>query len=172
MPLTYEPIQSYTLGSAAASITFSSIPATYTDLRLVFVDQETGSVQNNNSRYMRFNADTTSNYSRTKLVGDATSVYSGRQSSQTTLRFSEGGTSASPIFQLHSIDIFSYAGNTFKTVLINSNGNYDGVATPNYLSNHVGLWRSTAAINSILITMFAGTFAIGTTATLYGIKNA
>ena len=37
MPATYEPIATTTLGSAATNITFSSIPATYTDLRLVLV---------------------------------------------------------------------------------------------------------------------------------------
>jgi hypothetical protein len=37
MPATYEPIATTTLGTAAAFITFSSIPATYTDLRLVIV---------------------------------------------------------------------------------------------------------------------------------------
>ena len=35
MATTYEPIATTTLGSAAASITFSSIAGTYTDLRLV-----------------------------------------------------------------------------------------------------------------------------------------
>jgi hypothetical protein len=32
MPATYEPIATTTLGTAAATITFSSIPATYSDL--------------------------------------------------------------------------------------------------------------------------------------------
>lgn len=167
MPATYEPIATTTLGSAEASITFSSIPATYTDLRLVFVNQETGLA--GNSRYIRFNSDSSATYSRTKLVGTGTEAYSTRQTNQTTLRIAEGGTSASPIWQLQTIDIFSYAGSTNKTCLMTSSEDNNG--SGNVLRG-VGLWRSTDAINSILITMFAGTFAAGTTATLYGILKA
>jgi hypothetical protein len=40
------------------------------------------------------------------------------------------------------------------------------------VGRYVQLWQSTSAINSILLFFLSGTFSIGTTATLYGIKNA
>ena len=51
MPATYEPIATTTLGSAAASITFSSIAGTYTDLRLVMV----GTTSASDWAFVRFN---------------------------------------------------------------------------------------------------------------------
>ena len=62
MASTYEPIATTTLGSAASSITFSSIPATYTDLRLVLVHTPSASTGN---AQMQFNSDTATNYSYT-----------------------------------------------------------------------------------------------------------
>ena len=59
---TYEPIATQTLASAAATITFSSIAATYTDLRLIFAKPIGGS-----SLLLRFNSDTATNYSWTYL---------------------------------------------------------------------------------------------------------
>ena len=166
MPITYDNIATTTLGSAAASIDFTSIPATYTDLRLVFVNQGTGTA--GNSRFLRFNSDSSSSYSRTKLVGTGVEAYSGQQIEQTTLRFTEAGTSASPVWQLQTVDIFSYAGSTNKTCLMISNEDNNG--SGNILTG-VGLWRSTAAITSISLFLTTGTFAAGTIATLYGIKN-
>lgn len=163
MPATYEPIATTTLGSQTPSITFSSIPATYTDLRVVVVC--TASV-NGAQIVTRFNGDTATNYSYTQLQGSGTTASSGRATSQTYLLFLNGGGSTTiPTFAV--MDIFSYTGSTNKTVLTSNNTDKNG--SGNVVSS-VGLWRSTAAITSILLDM--SDFKAGTTATLYGIKAA
>ena len=161
MPATYEPIATTTLGSAAASITFSSIAGTYTDLRLVLVGNN--GVGSNTTR-LRFNSDTGTNYSRTFLEGDGTTASSGRNTSGTSILVGDNRTTIG----MQTIDIFSYAGSTYKTVLCTTSNDTNGAGTVN---RTVGLWRSTAAITSVEFSL-ADPFSIGTTATLYGIKNA
>ena len=163
MPTTYEPIQTYTLGSAAPSITFSSIPATYTDLRLVLVGSATGSA----SARIQFNSDTGSNYSQTVLYGTGAGVGSYRNTSFTYVDLTATNNMNTPIV-MKTIDLFSYAGSTFKTILTDESNDLNGSGS---VTKCVGLWRSTAAITSILFYLSANNFAIGTTATLYGIKN-
>ena len=164
---TYDLIASQTLGSAAASITFSSIPSTYTDLRLVITSIATGA--SNYNLFYRFNGDTGSNYSRTILYGDGSSA-----ASNASVNFSFGaivfsiGINAIP--SLCTMDIFSYAGSTYKTQLTTASVDTNG--TGNVVRN-VNLWRSTSAITSILFyTDASNNFATGTTAQLYGIKAA
>jgi len=167
MPATYEPIATTTLGSAAASITFSSIPATYTDLKVILTPISTG-VSDYNLFY-QFNNDTSTNYSRTRLSGNGTTAVSGTGTSLTygLITYSKG---FNPIPSLFSLDIFSYAGSTYKTQLSSSSVDMNGSGE---VSRMVLLWRSTSAITSILFyTDASNNFAIGTTATLYGIKNA
>lgn len=165
MPATYEPIATTTLGSAASSITFNSIPNTYTDLRLVlFSTYSTGS----SFIKLQFNSDTGTNYSRTNLQGDGASATSNRQSSvaQINMGFlpaSSGQTT------LQTIDVFSYAGSSNKTCLIESSEDNNGSGTVRRI---VGLWRNTAAITSITLTGDSTNFGTGTTATLYGILAA
>ena len=164
---TYEPIATQTLASAASSITFSSIAASWTDLRLVFVDKgATGSP----FAIMQYNGDTATNYSYTDLYGSGTAAGSARATSSARIAINDWGNPTTTIPQLSNIDIFSYAGSTFKTCLINTSNDNNGSG---YTENRVGLWRSTAAITSIVLTASSGgNFAIGTTATLYGIKAA
>lgn len=161
MATTYEPIATSTVAVAAASITFSSIPATYTDLKLVV----SGGTTLGGYAYLQFNSDTGSNYSTTRLDGDGAGAASARTTSATFIRTSSALTTTA---NLTNIDIFSYAGSTFKTTLSNTaaDDNGSGRVTP-----VVGLWRSTSAITSLVFTS-TNTFATGTTATLYGIKNA
>jgi hypothetical protein len=160
MPTTYEPIATQTLGSAAANITFTSIPATYTDLNLV-ITAGGGQVY-----YLRLNSDSGSNYSRTILWGEGTTASSSRSTSQTEIRMN--GVSPSTV-GFYTADVFSYAGSTNKTILFTSSEDNNGSG---YVYRNVGLWRNTAAVTSILFYPSAGNLAIGTTATLYGIKNA
>jgi hypothetical protein len=165
---TYEPIATQTLASAAASITFSSIAATYTDLRLVLsnVLDDFGS----DTVCIRFNSDTATNYSTTRLGGQGTAASSARTTSaaQITLGALVITSTTIPIF--FTADIFSYAGSTYKTMLGTSSGDKNGSGA---VDNTVGLWRSTSAITSVTALILSGNkFAIGTTATLYGIKAA
>jgi hypothetical protein len=162
MAATYEPIATTTLGSAASSITFSSIPSTYTDLRLVFV----GTAVSGSSILFNYNSDTGNNYSRVLLQGNGTAASS---SSQSNSNGSYAGTwySSNPCFT--TIDIFSYAGSTYKTSLITTNADLNGSGNVRYI---VSLWRSTSAINSVTFSIDADNFAAGTVATIYGVKSA
>lgn len=165
MPATYEPIATTTLGSAASSITFSSIASTWTDLRVVFV----GTSSTANACRIQFNSDTATNYSYTDLIGDGASATSSRSSNTTYITMTPASALSTTISSLLTMDIFSYAGSTYKTALINASEDRNGSGG---VGNQVGLWRSTSAINSILIYASSGNFATGTTATIYGIKAA
>lgn len=165
MPTTYEPIATTTLGSAAASITFSSIPATYTDLRVVLVCTAT----TNAYPKFRLNGDTSSNYSSTNVLGTGAATNSQYEQNDDGIRIN-GNIPVTTNPSLNTVDLFSYAGSTYKTTLNvaanDKNGSGVTVST-------VGLWRNTAAITSItLYDLTSLTFAAGTTATIYGIKNA
>ena len=168
MPTTYEPIATQTLGSNTASITFNSIPSTYTDLRVIIASAYTSNTASIN---MRFNGDTASNYSCTQLSGGGASAYSNRSTSMTYARILglDNGTSTS-IPHMSTTDIFSYSSSTFKTLLTMSASDQNGSGA---IENIVNLWRSTSAINSVqVLAQGSGLLVTGTTATLYGIKNA
>ena len=165
MATTYFPIATTTLGSAAATISFTSIPATYTDLRVVFVGKVTAI--SGSTFFMRYNSDTGANYSFTSMYGNGSSALSEAPSALTGVRSSVDFSDTIPTY--FAYDIFSYAGSTFKTTLgeWNTDRNGDG-----FVQRQVALWRNTAAITRIDITTSSSTYATGTTATLYGILKA
>jgi hypothetical protein len=165
MPTTYEPIATQTLGSSTTTVTFSSIPNTYTDLLLVSVFAVTAGMD----ILLRFNGDSSSNYSATRLFANNSSstVTVGRVNSYTGI---QPRTSADQQLALTTIlkhNIMNYLNtNTNKVVL----GRYD---YPSQIEMHTGVWRSTAAITSLSLTAEAGPqFATNSIFTLYGIKAA
>ena len=167
MPATYEKIATTTLSSAASSITFSSIAASWTDLRLTI----TGTIIAGNVYRIQCNGDTSGNYSVTVLEADGGTISSSRGTNNTSILagFSYGGSATIP--QFVSYDIFSYAGATYKTALVTASVNQGSAS--GYIARHVGLWRNTAAITSIAITTSSGgDVPSGVTATLYGILKA
>lgn len=166
MAKTFEPIATTTLGSAASTITFSSIPGTYTDLRLVLVCKNTSA--NSNVR-MYFNNSQATDYSITRLYGTGSAAASNRNSNSTEISLNDGYNINADNPQLFIVDIFSYAGNTNKTALIQPNQDNNGAGE---VGRYVGLWRSTAAITRLDLNITNQTFATGTTATLYGILKA
>ena len=163
---TYEPIATTTLGSAQASITFSTISGSYTDLVLI------GSygTANGNCPLMQFNSDTGSNYSITELVGNGTSASSSRRSNCTSIDIAKTVGGNGNLEQNFVISIQNYSNaTTYKTALIRQNlatGTYSGVTAI------VGLWRSTSAITTIKLLTDGGNYNSGSTFTLYGIKAA
>jgi hypothetical protein len=166
MPTTYEPIATTTLGSTATEIVFSSIPATYTDLRLVIVGLPTTSVDG----LIRFNADTTSNYSFTRISGNGTSSTSALGNNQTRIPVSGtvGWPTANPSF--FTLDLFSYASaTTTKACLLTSSMDQNGSGGTEAWA---GLYRGTSAITSVTFLVATSSIAAGTRATLYGIEAA
>jgi hypothetical protein len=166
VPITYDPIATTTLSTATRSITFSSIPATYTDLRIVLV----ASFQTQVDYFeVTFNG-TTTGYSWTYVQGDGSNASSGRISNNTKWvpNFPTGAGSTT-IPMLSTTDIFSYAGSTFKSGLMETSAN---ISSSGQVIRTVGLWRNTDAITSIKLEVQTYNWNAGTIATLYGIKNA
>lgn len=174
MPSTYTPISTTTLSSAQASVTFSSIIGTYTDLVLVMAATDTrGGGAMDDGVQVTFNTDTSTgstNYSWTSLIGYGSSTASGRGANQRGVDVYVIGSTANPVFGSITINIMNYSNtNVFKTVV--SRGGQNAATAAN-----VGTWRNTAAINSI--TLWPGfngsgyNFNANSTFSLYGIKAA
>jgi hypothetical protein len=160
---TYVAIAEQTLGSAAASVTFSSISGAYTDLVLVCNAAVTASTQEWN---MRLNGDTATNYSSTYLTGNGTTASSQRESSQTKFFMQYYGY-LSTGQSMNIIQLNNYSNTTTYKTLLSRAGNVG-----NGLTGGAHLWRSTSAITTILIYPTASTFISGSTFSLYGIAAA
>jgi len=170
MPTTYEPIATNTLSSAAASITLSSIPATYTDLRVVLVARSNNTGTPRENIHITFNGDTASNYSTTILYGQDGTIGTLRQSSQVRILAYTGLPGTAGMFSLTTVDLFSYAGSANKTCLVEVNNDQNTVGGE--INRQVGLYRSASAITSVTFTPQTNSFDTGTTATIYGILKA
>lgn len=172
MPLTYEPINTTTISSSVTNITFSSIPGTYTDL--VLVASVFGSrAANADSLAIRFNNDSGSSYSYTYIIGESSAgAASARASNQTNIWV--GNFTSNSVAQpgVIIVQVQNYSNTTTnKTILSRQNAIAGG--TYNITGANVGLWRSTAAINSVTVRSETGSnFSSGSTFTLYGIKAA
>lgn len=162
---TYEPIAAVTISLASSNVLMmSSIPSTYTDLRLIIV----GNTNNPTNLAFQFNSDSGSNYSMTYFSGPGTTASSGRRSNQTYGWCGYDAYMNSTTISMGTIDIMSYSNTTtYKTAITR----YSNAATGT--DANVNLWRSTSAINRIdILTGSANTFSVGTTFTLYGIAAA
>jgi hypothetical protein len=164
MTATYEKIATTTLGTAAATVTFSSISGSYTDIVLIIAGTNSASTDD---VALQFNGDTSTNYSRTFVEGTGSAVASGRNTSLNAAAL--GGYVASSANFNSIINIMNYSNTTtFKTQVSRGNDPTGNL----YMT--VGLWRNTAAITSILVKWYssAGQYGVGTTFTLYGILKA
>jgi hypothetical protein len=161
MPSTYDSIATQTLGSSSGSITFSSIPSTYTDLVIVFSGTTPALVAVD----IQFNGDTSALYSRIIISGNGSTAVSDREVSQPQSSIGLSSTTQSnSIFQ-----VFNYSNTTtFKTILSRAN------VAASLVRGCAGVYRSTSAITSVTLslTTSGSTFNIGSTFTLYGIKAA
>jgi hypothetical protein len=169
MPRTYEPIATQTLTGTVATVTFNSIPQTYTDLILVVqARSSTGGASDVLNLFL--NNDGANIYSYTRLMGDGSTTSSGREASVTTWRINynlPGGGATANVFGLDTIQLFNYSNTTtFKTALWRSNP----AQILSGLSSN--LYRSTGAITRMDLSLSVANFVSGSTFTLYGIKAA
>lgn len=164
LPSTMTPIATQTLTASSATVTFSSIPQTYTDLYLV-INAATGAYTDN---YIRYNSDTGTNYSYTRYGYNSNATYADRGSSQSSMYF---GSTDTTIVNTITHHIMNYSNSTTYKTSLGRNGIVSG-ANWNGTQTFVCLWRSTAAINSITLSLSSSTWSTGSSFTLYGIKAA
>lgn len=161
-------IATVTVGTATASIDFSSIPATYTDLILVLSSRSTSNDGNPwTGIAITFNG-SSADFTGRRLYGTG----SGSGSSDTSAPragITAGDTATANVFGNASIYIPNYAGSNYKSASIESVSETNG-ATSLVMLNAL-LWSQVAAINQITLTLGAGNFDTYSSATLYGIKS-
>jgi hypothetical protein len=160
MANTFELIASSTVtGSTAASISFSSIPSTYTDLVLIV----SGTAAGPSDCVVYFNGSQATNYSKTRLYGNGSTTISSSDTNQNAINIGTLWTTVGNMI----INVQNYSNSTtFKTVLSRNN------SPSNYVAAFVGMWRSTAAVTSLSFVSGNEFITAGTTLTLYGIAAA
>jgi hypothetical protein len=171
MANTYTLISSNVLASSAASVTFSSIPATYTDLVLKWSAR---SSDLGNAIYLKLNTDTGSNYSDTYLLGNGSAASSGNESSATTATlYGQNNRSdyTSNTFSNGELYIPSYTVSQNKPMSL-FGGSENNASGAFYSQNASAiLWRNTATITGITLSAYTN-FVSGSSFYLYGIKNS
>lgn len=164
---TYVALDKVTVGTATATVQFTSIPQGYTDLILVN-NSKASTTGTGAAISIQCNSDTGSNYSQTSVQGDGTSAISERYSNTNAL---DGGrittSNASNTNWGMGITHFQNYSNTTTNKTILTRSSVSNEAWPVYAA--VSMWRNTAAITSLTITC-GSNFVSGSTFSLYGIK--
>jgi hypothetical protein len=154
----YKALANVTLGSSAASVTFSSISQLYRDLVLVINPVQTSP----NTSALWFNADEGTNYSNLRMSGNGSSATSGTTNAFGIKLYSQSAPQAGT---LNICQIMDYsATDKHKTVLTRTSDSVYGVEA------FVGRWANTAAITSIKIYYPGATWDAGTSMALYGVS--
>jgi hypothetical protein len=160
---TMVAIQTVTVGSGgAASIDFTSIPQTYTDLKIVISGRSSSTPAE--GMYIAFNG-STSNFSGRYLIGDGANASSGVLARYVGSIFGAVGTAN--VFNNTEVYIPNYTSSNNKSFSVDNVA--ENNATTGYQNLIAGLWSSSSAITSISITCTG--FTQHTTATLYGISR-
>ena len=167
-------LQTVTIGSGGAStIDFTSIPQTYTDLKIILSSRSNRNTGTATRVKVTFNNNTTGYTFRT-LYGNGTAAISSTESAFFTdasfggLANQDTGSTAS-VFSSHEIYIPNYTSANNKSVSVDSVTENNG--TEAYAMIIAGLWSNTSAITRVTLTP-ADSFNFNqySTATLYGVK--
>jgi len=152
-------IESKTLGTSQAAIEFTSIPQDGTDLVALISSRGVGT----NAMTLAFN--TGGAYTNRRLFGTGSSTGS---DSSGQIGQSNSSTDTANTFGNTSVYIPNYTGSTAKSYSVDSVSENNGTAALQIII--AGLWSGTSAITSMTFTaVSAGTFAIGSTVSLYGV---
>jgi hypothetical protein len=157
---TYTPLATVTLGSSAASVTFSNIPATYRDLILVIESKaSTSGVEGQ----LRFNGDSSNSYSFVRMRGNGSTTASttGTLTHMPLVDTVKATTTRAPIYIVQIMDYS--ATDKHKPVLVRSGEADTGVEA------FANRWANTGAINSILVKTNTGSWAAAGRFDLYGV---
>ena len=174
VPNSFESIATSTLSTATASITFSSIPATYTHLQIRCIARTngTGTSQNLN---MTINNDQNASYSLHQFSADGTSASAygesvGRTNCVQVVHIT-GSSSGASIFGAGIIDILDYT-NTNKNRTVKTLRGQVQNASDQSVGINTYLYTSTTAISRLDFSAGSGNLVQYTQIALYGIKGS
>ncbi len=173
---SYESIATTTVGSGgSATVTFSSIPATYTHLQIRGISKNTENASNSAYDTIIFNSDSGNNYSVHTLRGSGAAVTSDAYTTRANMLYFGTPRSAAGVANMFSasiVDILDYANTSkYKTIRVLAGADVNNQTGTTFgLSS--GSWRSTSAVTSITIGTSGFNFAQYTQFALYGIKGA
>ena len=171
---SYESIATVNVGTAVSSITFSSIPATYTSLQIRFMGSAGYGSYNNTTIRCELNSDTTStNYYYHTLYGDAGGGVNATATQLQKITQGLDSPTTTSIYGVGIIDVHNYAITTQnKTLRAFAGYDTNGLTSANRVTLSSMLWMNTSAINSIKLIGQDGNWTVGSTFALYGIKGA
>ena len=168
---TYTLISSNVLTTTAASVTFSSIPATYTDL-VVRASVRSNRANTQDDMRITFNSATT-NFSYTYLRGSGSAAISGNATADPFVWAGNipAANATSNTFGNGELYIPSYTASQNKpsSAIMAME---DNVSSPVYLTANANLWSNTATISTIYLYLGFGSFVSGSSFYLYGISNS
>ena len=166
MATTYEAIATVTATTSVATIDFTSIPQTYTDL-VVKISTRAG---NGLGQFLTFNSSTTG-YSARRLQGSGSSATSETGGATNIFFLCNDNRSTASTFGNSEIYVPNYTSSNNKSVSIDSVTESNDTSY-GYQALVAGLWSNSAAITNITLTPETGNYVQYSTATLYGIKNS
>jgi hypothetical protein len=156
---TYTALATVTLGTTAATVTFSSIPATYRDLILVV--NASSSVQT--ELFLRFNGDTGSNYNTVRMQGSGSVAASASTSNATGARLNGNGDIMTTLSFNAVIQLMDYSATDKHKSALSRTSSASGIDAC------AVRWANTNAITTILAYPTTGTFSSGSTFNLFGV---
>jgi hypothetical protein len=164
------PIASITATGVESTITFSSIPSTFTHLELRCYVRDTQAVAQSGG-FIRFNGDSGSNYYRHWLAGNGATATSGNGGSFSIGEwfYYPGASGTAGVFGSYVMQVLDYS-NASKNKTLKALGGYDATGS-GWVTLGSGAWFNTAAITSVLFGATTA-FAAGSRFDLYGISTA
>ena len=168
MANTFKKIQTVTVGSGgAANIEFTSIPQTYTDLKIVYSLRSNDTNANGgNFFYFQFNNTGFTGLSARILGGNGSTTNTGSGSLYAFMNPSDFTASTFSNGEFYMPNYTSANNKSYSIESVNENN-----ATAANVNLGAGLWSNSAAVTSVKFAPYSGSFVQYSTATLYGISN-
>lgn len=172
----YESIATATGTGSSATVSFTSIPSTFTHLQIRAIARDTSSINDSYGAKFKINSDAGSNYNSHYIAGSGSAVTAGTQGASITppnsMQTGGGGMPAN-IYSTIIIDLLDYKNtNKYKTARVLT-GIEPNSTTGDTTAIQTVLWMNTNAITQIDITSDSGgNWTTATQFALYGIKGA
>jgi hypothetical protein len=170
MALSYKKIASQELTTTTASVVFTSIPQTYTDLMVRFTARA-NTADTNVNVYLRFNGDNAGVYSSRQMSWYSTATnYNQSVSGRTQIDngpWATGANITSNVFASNTVYVPRYTQVIPHQVSIL--GGINNGATNSWAIDTAGLYSVSDAIVTVALFPYSGSFVAGSNFYLYGI---